>query len=198
MFKPTGRICKISLLLALAFVSGSCTSTQAKSKPARPAQWAVAVERQGLGNFYRVSDDLYRGEQPTAEGIAQLRQMGVKTIVDLRDSHSDAAEIGNTPINCEYIPMLAWSPKHEDVVKFLRIVTDKNKTPVFVHCQRGADRTGYMCAAYRVEVCGWSKEAAVDEMVHGGYHFSPLWRSLIDSIMKLDVQQIRHQAGLQN
>jgi tyrosine-protein phosphatase SIW14 len=198
MFKSTGHICKITLLLALACVSGSCTSTQARSKPARPAQWAVPIERQGLGNFYKVTDDLYRGEQPTAEGIAQLRQIGIKTIVDLRDSHSDAAEIGNTPINCEYIPMLAWSPKHEDVVKFLRIATDKKKTPVFVHCKRGADRTGYMCAAYRVAVCGWSKEDAVDEMVHGGYHFSPLWQGLIDSIMKLDVQQIRQQAGLQN
>jgi protein tyrosine phosphatase (PTP) superfamily phosphohydrolase (DUF442 family) len=41
--------------------------------------------------------------------------------------------------------MKAWHPEEKEIVKFLKTVTDKTKTPVFVHCQHGADRTGLMC-----------------------------------------------------
>lgn len=198
MLKSIKYACKIAILITLVAITGSCTSQKAGQSSQRPAEWASPLEKQGLGNFYRVCDDLYRGEQPSAEGIAQLKKMGIKTIVDLRDSHSDQDIIGNTQIRCEYIPMLAWSPKQEDVVKFLKIATDKQKTPVFVHCKRGADRTGFMCAAYRIAVCGWSKEAAIDEMTHGGYHFSPIWQDLVASLKSLDIQKIRTEAGIKD
>jgi protein tyrosine/serine phosphatase len=51
--------------------------------------------------------------------------------------------------------------KMRDVVKFLQIVTDPEKVPVFVHCQHGADRTGVMAASYRIIVQGWSKDQAL-------------------------------------
>jgi protein tyrosine/serine phosphatase len=124
--------------------------------------------------------------------------MGIKTIIDLRAIHSDKNEIGNTQIGYEHIGTQAWDINEEDIIKFLKIVTDKEKTPAFVHCQRGADRTGFMVAIYRVAVCGWSKESAIDEMTHGGYEFSPLWGNLVDNVMKLDVEKIKGKAGLEN
>src|SRR3989339_303284 len=141
----------------------------------RPAEWAVGIEKEGLLNFHKVSDDLYRGAQPTAEGIKQLKEMGIKTIVNLRSFNSDKGEIGNTEIGYEHIYMKAWHPEEKEIAIFLKTVTDKTKTPVFVHCQHGADRTGLMCAIYRVAVCGWSKQAAADEMIYGGGGFYLVW-----------------------
>ncbi len=182
----------------IATIAASCVSTTPKEGISRPLEWADSIEKPGLPNFHKVTDDLYRCAQPTAAGIAELKNMGIKTIVDLRALHSDKDEIGNIEIGYEHIPVQAWDIKEEDIVKFLKIVTDKGKTPALVHCQRGADRTGFMVAVYRVAVCGWSKEAAIDEMTHGGYEFSPLWGNLVDNLMKLDVEKIREKAGLEN
>jgi protein tyrosine phosphatase (PTP) superfamily phosphohydrolase (DUF442 family) len=202
MSKSFRHISKIALLLSVIFIATSCTSTQPdqgiSQNISRPAAWASPIEKEGLGNFYKVNDDLYRGQQPTQQGIEQLQKMGIKTIVDLRAEYSDKNLLKNTSFQYQYIPMMAWAPHQEDVIKFLKIVTDKQNTPVFVHCKRGADRTGFMCAAYRIAVCGWSKQQAIDEMTKGPYKFSPLWHDLVTFLTKLDVQQIRQQAGIVN
>jgi protein tyrosine/serine phosphatase len=57
--------------------------------------------------------------------------------------------------------MTSWYPEEEEMIKVLQILMDPNRTPVFVHCQHGADRTGLICAAYRLVICGWTKEEAI-------------------------------------
>lgn len=150
----------------------------------------------GLPNFYKVSDNLYRGAQPTAEGMRQLKKIGIKTVVNLRLLHSDRDEIGNTELTYRHIPMTAFIPKTSDVVHFLQIVTDSNCTPVFVHCQHGSDRTGLMCAIYRIVVQGWSKDEAIAEMTRGGFGFHGIFMNLKDYIRKLDVDGIKNSTGL--
>lgn len=195
MQKPIRHLLNIAIIAAAAIWAG-CASTTAYRGESRPDAWATSIERPGLDNFYKVSDALYRGEQPTAEGFAQLKRVGIKTVVNLRDIETDDRVSVDNQISTEYIPMRASNPKEEDVVKFLRIVTDDTKTPVFIHCKRGADRTGFICAAYRVAVCGWSKQHAIDEMLHGGYRFSPLCLDLADFINGLDVEKLRKDAGI--
>lgn len=162
----------------------------------RPADWAQPMEIPGAPNFFKVSDDLYRGAQPTAEGFRGIAGLGVKTDVNLRSFHSDRDLLEGTGLEYEDIPMEAWHPETEDVVQFLRIVTDREKTPVFVHCQHGSDRTGTMCAVYRVVVQGWTKEEAVREMTRGGFGFHQVWEDLVDYIQNLDVEAVRNEAGI--
>src|SRR5689334_9384351 len=50
--------------------------------------------QEGIGNFGRISEHLYRGAQPDAEGMKSLKKLGVKLIVNLRmpdDSWKDEA-----------------------------------------------------------------------------------------------------------
>ena len=163
---------------------------------ARPVTWAHRLELPGVPNFHKVSDDLYRGAQPSAEGMEQLKKLGIKTVVNLRSLHSDRDEIRETGLAYEHIRMNTWDPETEDVVRFVKIMTDSNRTPVFVHCQRGADRTGMMCAIYRIAVQGWSKAEAIEEMTEGGFAFFSGWQDLIDYVLKLDVDEIEKMAGL--
>jgi len=160
-------------------------------------QWATKISLPGTPNFYKVSDDLYRGAQPDEKGFRQLEELGIKTVINLRSSHSDRDKLKGTNLNYEHIPMTAWHPENEDVKRFLEIATDANLTPVFVHCKRGADRTGMMCAIYRVAVQGWSKDEAIEEMTKGGYGFYSIWQNIIDYIRKLDIEKIRQQAGIE-
>jgi protein tyrosine phosphatase (PTP) superfamily phosphohydrolase (DUF442 family) len=160
--------------------------------------WAERVELAGVPNLHKVSDDAYRGAQPTAEGMQQLEKLGVRTIINLRSFHSDRDEIGETGLGYEHIYMKTWHPEDEEVARFLKIVTDPNRTPVFVHCRRGADRTGTMCAVYRIAVQGWSKDEAIEEMTKGGFGFYSGWRNLVEYIRSLDVDEMKARAGLKD
>ncbi|MCP4263759.1 MAG: dual specificity protein phosphatase family protein [Planctomycetes bacterium] len=159
-------------------------------------KWAHALELPGVTNFHKVSDDLYRGAQPTSEGMKQLEKLGIKTVVNLRAAHSDRDEIDNTELSYEHIRMTMWNTQDEDIVRFLKIVTDSNNTPVFVHCQFGSDRTGTMCAIYRMAVEGWNKNEAIDEMTKGGFGFHSIWKNLVDYIDALDIDKIKHTVDL--
>lgn len=160
------------------------------------AAWAQPMEQPGLPNLHKVSDDLYRGAQPTAEGIERLKALGVKTIINLRSSDTDKGLSIPPGIAYERIPMTAWRPNDPDVVRFLQIVTDESRLPAFVHCRRGADRTGMMVAIYRIAVQDWDKEQAIAEMTQGGFRFNSGWQNLVRYIRDLDIEAIRQQAGL--
>ena len=169
--------------------------TRATDDPAASI-WAQPVTLPGVTNLHQVAPGLYRGAQPTAEGMEQLHRLGVKTIVNLRSLHSDRDEIGDVPLGYEHIAMTTWRAEDEEVVRFLRIATDASRQPAFVHCQRGADRTGTMCAIYRITVQGWTKDQAIAEMTEGGFGFYEGWQNLIKYIRDLDVERLRVQAGL--
>lgn len=150
----------------------------------RPLAWAEKLERPGLPNLHRVDSNLYRSAQPTAEGMTNLVALGVRTVVNLRDNHSDADEIGGLPLVAKRIEMFAGNPKIEQVKAFLAVLDDTNAVPVLVHCQHGADRTGTMCALYRILRQGWNVEDAIDEMKKGGYGYHSVWVNLPRFIRK--------------
>jgi len=154
--------------------------------------WAAPLERPGLPNLHKVSETLYRGAQPTAEGMRELKRMGIRTVINLRSFHSDRDEIAQTGLAYEHIYMKAWHPEDKEVIRFLQIVTDPQRTPVFVHCQHGADRTGTMCAIYRIAVQGWTKDEAIREMTEGGFGYHEAWQNLVTYIRNLDVERIKN------
>jgi protein tyrosine phosphatase (PTP) superfamily phosphohydrolase (DUF442 family) len=164
----------------------------------RPKTWAQPVKLEGVPNLYRVSGELYRGDQPSPQGMQNLKNLGLKTIINLRSFHSDRDEIGGSGLAYEHIYMKAWHPEEKEVVRFLKIVTDPKRSPVLVHCQHGADRTGTMIAVYRIAVQGWSKAEAIREMTQGGFGFHRTWSNLPKWIQNLNIDLIKSQAGIKS
>lgn len=162
----------------------------------RPDTWAQPVKLEGVPNLYRVSGELYRGDQPSPQGMQNLKELGLKTIINLRSFHSDRDEIGDTGLAYVHITMKAWHPEEKEAVRFLKIVTDPQRTPVLVHCQHGSDRTGTMIAVYRIAVQGWSKAEAIREMTEGGFGFHWIWSNLPQWVQDLDIDRIKRQAGM--
>lgn len=122
----------------------------------------------GLSNFYQVNDHIYRGGQPSDEGFKSLAKLGVKTILDLRESGdrsaSESAEVTSLGMHYVNIPLAGFAaPSAEQVSKVLALFSDSSAGPVFVHCRRGADRTGTMIALYRIEHDHWDNGKALDE-----------------------------------
>ncbi len=92
--------------------------------------------------------------------------------------------------------MTTWNPDPENVNRFLKIVTDGSRTPVFVHCRHGADRTGTVCAIYRIATEGWSKDEAIEEMTKGGFGYHSIWKNLVGYVHELDVEKLKDRTGL--
>jgi uncharacterized protein (TIGR01244 family) len=123
----------------------------------------------GLPNFMKVNDKVFRGAQPSEEGFASLAALGIKTVVDLREvgEHSQADEQRVAEANGMHyvsVPMKGMAtPSAESVSAVLKLLESADAGPVFVHCQRGADRTGAVIACYRIEHDGWNSRKALDE-----------------------------------
>jgi len=186
-----------AVLLVWGLLSTAALAQENRDLP-RNDSWATRLEVDGAPNLFKVSDNLFRCAQPTAEGVRRLKETyGIKTVINLRSFHSDRETLGDTGVTYESIPLNAIYPSKEDVARFLKIVTDPNRTPVLVHCQHGADRTGVMCAMYRIIVQGWSKDDAIREMTNGGYGFHAVWVNLIAWVRQANVAEIRRQSGLE-
>lgn len=144
------------------------------SLPARPAH----LEPLGIPNFHQVNDHVFRGGQPSDAGWQSLAKLGVKTVVDLRrsDEHSTASEaeaVAAAGLNYVNVPMKgAVAPTDEQVTKVLALLDSTE--PVFVHCHRGADRTGAVIACYRIAHDGWEPRRALNEAKSLGMRWTQL------------------------
>ncbi|NMB74179.1 MAG: dual specificity protein phosphatase family protein [Myxococcales bacterium] len=166
------------------------------SAAARPERYAKPLQGEGLSNFYKVSDALYRGAQPDKQGMKTLEKLGIRTVVNLRSMHSDRKKLNGTNLRYMHIPINTFDIKEEHVVAFLKVMADPANHPVFLHCQHGADRTGMMTAFYRIMFQGWSREEAMQEMLEGGYGFHSIWKNIVSFLRKADLDRIRERAGL--
>lgn len=193
---------KLLMCMSLVWLSLACqdraviAGQPALKTSARPAEWATQLELPGVENLFRVSDDLYRGAQPEDGGFAGLAKLGIKTVVNLRSMHSERKQAAKAGMKYRWIKFSPLHPETEDVVAFLKIMADPAARPVFVHCHHGSDRTGMMTAFYRIVFQGWSKDAAIREMLEGGYGFHSIWKNLIKFIRKSDIGKIKRAAGI--
>jgi protein tyrosine/serine phosphatase len=189
-----GFIASRSLLTAVALYLALTTAPQAQSTPSeRPrltasGPAATAARRNGLPNFGVVSPQLFRGAQPRDPGVAELRRLGVDIVVNFRH---EADQIARERLQVEAQHMryvsIPWrgrdDPKTEQVAELLRLLRDNPDRTVFVHCQRGAERTGVMVASYRISHDGWPPQQALAEMKAFG--FRSRFRHLTHFVLQL-------------
>ena len=134
---------------------------------------AFAGNAPGIKNFDQVDQHVYRGGQPTNEGFQQLAKLGVKTVIDLREAGeratAEARTVQNAGMTYINVPMSGLTPPSEaEIARILSILEEVTSGPVFVHCMRGADRTGTVIAAYHIDHDHWGNEQALkDAKKHG-------------------------------
>lgn len=182
----------ITLLFLVTLLAGGSAGVD---KPYRPKAWAQRVPSATLQNLYKVDDDIYRSEQPTRRGFEEIRDKGIRTIIDLRFGHSDAALIEGLDLVLIHVGMTAWDFSEDDIVRALKAIESAPK-PVLIHCQYGSDRTGVVMAMYRIVYLNWPKEEALAEMKEGGFGFHWIYLNIPSFIKRVDVARIRKRLGM--
>lgn len=122
-------------------------------------------------NLHRISDEMYRANQPSPEQIARYaKELGLKTIVNLR---------GNSPKGyyllekeaCErhgiaLVDFQVFSrevPRPEAVLEAKQLF-DSIAYPALMHCKSGADRAGVMSVLYQHFRKGQPIEQALEQL----------------------------------
>jgi tyrosine-protein phosphatase SIW14 len=167
MRSPSQRlVAAIGLCAAVHFIVSGTFGHAATTEQAGEAP----IER-----FQRVDERLFRGAQPSEAGLRRLRDMGVKTVINLRleedakrtDEKRIVESLGmkyeSLPIRDQSFFTQSRRIPDETIRAFFKLIDSAEPGPIFVHCQRGADRTGALVAFYRVARNGWDSERAAKE-----------------------------------
>ncbi len=157
-------------------------------------QDAIPLTAHGLSNLYRVSNDLYRSAQPKKGGMTSARDLGIKTVISLRETELDRAlnRKEATALNTIHVPIVTWFVDERAIVAALRMIHTSPK-PVLVHCRHGSDRTGLIVALYRIVFQNWSKEEALHEMLGEQFGHHRIFWNLPRIIRKMDIEKLRSQ-----
>lgn len=146
----------------------------------------------GLNNFYRLNDDLYRSAQPTENGLTSAKTLGIQTVLSLQlvslDNALEATE--QTGLSLIHIPMFPWNVTENELLQALEVLRDAPK-PILVHCLHGADRTGIVIAMYRILFQNWSKSDAIAEMTSDLFGYHEEFSNLPELIEQLDIEAMR-------
>ncbi len=174
----------ISLLTLTCF----CYATE----PVLPAS-SKSINHTTLRNLYQVNQNLYRSEQPNAKEMQHLEVMGIKSILNLRQFHTDKQEIRQTHLTAFHLPMNAGKFGDNEIIDALKIIQSAPK-PVLVHCWHGSDRTGAVIAAYRIVFENWRKEDAIQELLQPQFgHHKNYYPNIVEYINKTDFEEIKLQ-----
>ena len=139
------------------------------------------IQIPGVTNSYKICDELYRSGQPEPEGFTALQQMGIRSVLNLREYHKDTRKARHTQLHLMAYPVAAGEVIASDVENCLALIANAPK-PVLVHCWHGSDRTGIVVAAYRIVFQNWSVEAAEKEFREERFGYHEFW---YENLLKL-------------
>ena len=150
-------------------------------------------------NFDEVAPGVYRSNQPDHARLERLRDMGIRTIVNLRgtprQSHylfeeESCAALGLEMVNLQLHARRA-APRAE-VLNLIETFRTAEK-PFLLHCKSGADRAGLASAIYLLAIEGRSVAEARRQLGPRYIHFRWSKTGICDHL--LDAYEARLEAG---
>ncbi|MEN8275400.1 dual specificity protein phosphatase family protein [Acinetobacter seifertii] len=185
---------KISLIaLVLCLNLQGCMQHESIAHEHRPKDWGTLVSE--AHNFYQVSNDVFRSEQPNAAMIPELKRHEIGTIINLRAKDSDELVFKNENFNLVHIPIDTWAINRQDLLEVMQQIkiAKQNNQRVLLHCYHGSDRTGASVAMYRIIFEHWAIDDAVKEMKQGGYGYHIIWKNIDRLFTPENVKWIQQQ-----
>ena len=153
------------------------------------------ILRKWWKNFHKIDEGVYRSNQPSPQRLAEFRDMGIKTILNLRGSaqHSQylfeseaCAKLGLELIDfrlCASDP-----PSREELFQLFEIFRTMQR-PVVMHCKSGADRTGFAAVLYLHVIKGVPLEQAMKQLHWRYVHFRRSKNGILDLFFEVFLEE---------
>lgn len=173
---------RMKTIILTAFLTATLTAAQAPqvTKP------AVA----GVTNFAKLDSTIACAGATTREGIEEVKKLGYKTIINLReagetgaDVEASAAAAKGAGLTYVHLPMNRNTPDPRVADEFLKVIVDPAAQPVFVHCGSG-NRAAAMWMIKRLVVDKWDAEKAGAEAAALGLTNAQMKQFAIDYAAK--------------
>ena len=154
---------------------------------------------EGLRNFLWINTDICTAGQPTDDHLLQLKEQGVKAVLNIRrpmehDAEAEAAAVHKLGMNYFNIPVDGSNIQDAQVVDFLDVIAKKENQPLFIHCG-SANRVGAFWMIKRAIVDGWTVEKAEDEARRVGMRSPGLVEFARDYIQRHATKQPEGEAN---
>jgi protein-tyrosine phosphatase len=160
----TIKLCRMSKLGPLYLVA-ACTILL-----------ALADALQAALPIVEVASGIYRGPAPeTAADFRQLRNLGVRTVIDLRKFRRRKMDrtcrcVQAHGMNYIAAPIGFYPERDRSPDRAVRLLANAQRYPIYIHCELGRDRSGLVIGLFRVRCQGWSVCAAYAEMQRFGFN----------------------------
>jgi protein tyrosine/serine phosphatase len=157
---------KLTAIAALVFAFAAASLAKSHSDP--------RFSNIKIGNFGQMDERFYRGGRPKQRDFADLKALGIHTVIDLTD---------NTPQERDYVEAQGMryvniaipdkqDPTDTQIAEFLKVVNDPATGKFYVHCAGGRHRTGVMGAVYRFNNYHWNLDQVYQEMLDFDFYTS--------------------------
>jgi len=144
----------------------------------------------GVTNFAKLDTTIACGGATTPQGVAELKKMGYASIINLRESSEQGADVDaetaaakEAGIRFIHIPMNRTTPDPAVADRFLQAIGDPANNPAFVHCGSG-NRAAAMWMIKRMVVDGWDADRAGTEAAALGLTNENLKKFAVDYAAK--------------
>ena len=158
-----------------------------------------AILRVFWTNFFEVAPGVYRSNQPTHARFRRYRDLGVRSVINLRGEedypHFHLARQSVEELGMSLHVAKLWArnaPKHQRILAVIEKLRTVER-PLLFHCKSGADRAGFVAAMYMIVFEGKSVEEARSMLSLRFIHLKWTKTGVQDYI--LDVFEARQSLG---
>lgn len=147
-------------------------------------------------NFEKVSEGVYRANQPDDKRFEAYAAMGIKTVLNLRGVAKQPHYLFEVE-SCERLGLTLMTiqmsarqaPKQDQLIKILDAFKTMER-PFLMHCKSGADRTGLVAALYLMVEDGQPVDVARKQLSFRYLHIRRTATGILDHF--LDVYEARN------
>jgi len=137
-------------------------------------------------NFYEISTDVYRSNQPSPERLARYKTRGIRAVLNLRGGGPSSYHVFEKEA-CETLGLCLESihfrsnalPSRDDL-KLLETHFRTLQKPFVLHCKSGADRAGFAAALYLMLIDGEPVEIATRQLSFKYLHIKASNKGIFD------------------
>lgn len=169
-----------------AVLFGAAVAVAQGQAPGSPPSLPESVDGALIPNYTRLTPTIAAAGQPTPEALARLRDMGFKTVVNMRaESEPDvlpgeAEAVRAQGLDYVSVPITIETFGLEAIAAVERVLADPVQAPLLLHCN-SSNRTGGVWAVIQARARGLSVEEALAEGQRAGLHS----QKMIDAVRRV-------------